>query len=137
MSGNARRISRGAALPKAPFGNVIADAVRRGERPNVFICCGSDAWDSHRIRKERIVLPPGSDPVDFDWSFMRGLEPTIIGADGDHTTLKKLAWVLLRAGCPLVALTHEDLIASAARLAEDPIKYYDRGNVIRVIFFRQ
>jgi hypothetical protein len=131
-----RKPRRSNALLLPPFGNVMLDAIRRGEKPNIFVVAGSDAWATHQIRRERIVLPPGADPAGFDWSFMRGLQPTIVGADADHATLRKLAWVLLKAGCPLVALAYEDLVASATRTAADPIKYYDRGNVIRVMFFR-
>jgi hypothetical protein len=131
-----RRPQHTARLKLPPFGNIILDAVRRGMKPNVFITAGSDAWDRHKIRRERIVLPPGEDPAAFDWSFMRGLQPFIVGDDCPHTTLRKLAWCLLRAGCPMVALAYEDLVASAIRTAAEPIKYYDRGNVIRVMFIR-
>jgi hypothetical protein len=131
------RVRSSGRLPLPPFGSRILEMIRRGEKPNVFICAGSDAWATHQLRLERIVLPPGSDPSAFDWDFMRGLQPTIVGADGNHTTLKKLAWVLLRAGCPLVALFYEDLQASALRNAAKPVEaHYRRGNVIRTMFFR-
>ena len=116
-----RKPCTGKALPRPPFGNLIIDLIRRGEKPNVFITAGGDAWHRHQFRRERIVLPPNTDPASFDWSFMRGLAPTIIGDDAPVTTLRKLAWCLLRAGCPLVCLLYKDVQCD---------------NVVRCLFFR-
>jgi len=95
--------------------------IRRGAKPNVFITAGSDSWNRFKLRKERLVLPPGIDPADYDWSFMRGLASTIIGDDAPRSTLRKLAWCLLSAGCPLVCLLYKDML---------------HGKVIHCMFFR-
>ena len=107
--------------PWPPFGAKISALIKRGEKPNVFIIAGSNAWRLHEIRSERIVLPPGEDPSDFDWTLLKGLSPTVIGDDAPRSTLRKLAWCLLRAGCPLVCVIYRDLIAE---------------NILRVNFFR-
>ncbi|GEM_PF-2183234 len=59
--------------------------------------------------------------MEFDWSLLRGLSPTVIGADAPRSTLRKLAWCLIKAGCPLVCVIYEDLLAA---------------NVVQVNFFR-
>lgn len=128
-----RKRGHAARLPLPPFGARILEAVRRGEHPNVFITAGSDAWHRHEIRTERVVLPPGEDPTAFDWTFMRGLEPTIVGDDCPMPILEKLAWCLLRVGCPLVCLGYDDAEATAARPLDERVA---RGTVVRLRFFR-
>jgi len=106
------------SLPLPPYGAAVLDAARNRRPLNTFIMAGPDAWNRHRNRADRVVLPPDASPDDFDWRVFRGCSPTVIGDGADHGRLKRLAWLLLRAGARLVCVIFDD------------------GAVTRAVFFR-
>ena len=91
-----------------PGGQAVLDALRTGRPLNTFIIAGPNSWDRHRNRLDRVVLPPDTPPDDFDWRIFKDQSPTICGYDDDHARLKRLCWLLLRAGAKLVCLIFED-----------------------------
>lgn len=109
MSADAKRQPRlGNTLPLPPGGREVLDAIRNQRRLNTFIVCGTDAWNRHKLRVDRVVLPPDASPDEFDWGIFRGQSPTVLGFDDDHERLKRLAWLLLRAGAKLICVLYED-----------------------------
>jgi hypothetical protein len=91
-------------LPLPPYGARLLDAIRRGEHTNTYICAGPDSWNQHRIRVDRVVLPPDAAPDDFDWSIFRGQQPTVIAGDAEQGRITRLIWLLLRAEVKLVCV---------------------------------
>jgi hypothetical protein len=89
--------------PLPPYGAQLLERMRYGGKPNTFIMAGANAWNDHRARIDRVVLPPDKSPDDYDWSIFQGLEPTIIADDGEKRT-RYLAWKLLEAGANLVCV---------------------------------
>ena len=68
-----------------PYGAAVLDAVRNGRTLNTFIMAGPDAWNRHKKRLDRVVLPPDASPSDFDWSFLKGQSPLVIADNADPT----------------------------------------------------
>jgi hypothetical protein len=97
-----------AARPLPPFGAAVLDAVRNGRPLNTFIMAGPDAWNRHRGRLDRVVLPPDAAPDDFDWSIFCGLAPTVIADDADQGRVKRLIWLLLRAQAKTVCVVFDE-----------------------------
>lgn len=103
VPGSVRRtLQRGRRLP--PFGAAVLKAAKAGQRTNTFIIATPDAWSYNACRTDRVVLPPDASPDDFDWSCFRGQEPTIIGGTSELPRLRRLCWLLMRAGAPLICL---------------------------------
>lgn len=110
-----KRYNKSGRKPLPPYGQQLVEAKRRREHVNCYICAGPNAWNRHRIRVDRVVLPPDAEPDDFDWSIFSGLEPTVIGDDADPTRLSRLTWLLLSAGARLVCVIfEEDGVTTAA-----------------------
>jgi hypothetical protein len=84
-------------VPLPPYGAAVLDAVRNRRPLNTFIMAGPDAWNRHRNRIDRVVLPPDASPDDFDWSIFRGQMPVVIADDAEQGRIKRLIWLLLRA----------------------------------------
>jgi hypothetical protein len=75
---------------------------------NTFIMAGPDAWNRHKNRSDRVVLPPAASPDDFDWSIFRGQAPTVIADDADQVRVKRLIWLLLRARASVVCVVFSE-----------------------------
>jgi hypothetical protein len=65
---------------------------------------GPDAWNRHKNRRDRVVLPPDASPDEYDWSIFRGQEPTVIADDAEQGRIRRLIWLLLRAGAKVVCV---------------------------------
>jgi hypothetical protein len=91
-----------------PYGARVLEAARRREPLNTYICADPDAWNTHRNRADRVVLPPDAPPDDFDWSIFRGQSPFVIAGNSDQGRIKCLIWLLLRAGATVVAVVFEE-----------------------------
>src|SRR5271166_1247138 len=85
------------SLPLPPGGAAVLAAYRDRRQLNTFICAGPDSWNRHKLRLDRVVLPPDAAPDDFDWRIFRGQEPTVIADDADQGRITRLIWLLLRA----------------------------------------
>jgi hypothetical protein len=90
-------------LPLPPYGQRVVDAIRRGENVNTFVIATRDPWNTHRRRLDKVILPANDDPALYDWSFLRGQEPTVIAGDSDQERIKQLLGLLLRARVSVVA----------------------------------
>jgi hypothetical protein len=94
-------------LPLPPGGVAVLDAVMNRRPTNTFIMAGPDAWNRHKIRTDKVVLPPNASPDEYDWGLFRGQEPTVIADDSDPERWGRLAWLLLRAGARTVCVVFE------------------------------
>jgi hypothetical protein len=92
------------ALPLPPFGGRVLDAARNGQPVNCFILAGPDAWNRHKRRVDRVVLPPDSAPDDFDWRIFRDQSPTVIADDAEQGRIMRLIWLLLHGGAKVVCV---------------------------------
>ena len=110
MSGGTakRRPRYGTVLPPPPYGAAVLDAVRNGRSLNTFIMAGPDAWNRHKTRLDRVVLPPDRSPDDFDWSIFWEQHPTVIADDAEQGRIKRLIWLLLRAGAKYVCVIFDE-----------------------------
>jgi hypothetical protein len=104
MSSTAYKRGAGKKLPLPPFGAAVLDAVLKRQPLNTYIIAGPDAWNRHRSRDDKVVLPPDASPYSFDWSIFRGQEPTIIADDADAARITDLIGLLLRAGAKLICV---------------------------------
>jgi hypothetical protein len=94
--------------PLPPFGAAVLEAVLNRRPLNTFIMAGPDAWNRHKARVDRVVLPPDQSPDAFDWTIFRGQEPTVIADDADEDRIRRLIWLLLRAGAALVCVVFKE-----------------------------
>ncbi len=101
---NARLAQRHTALPLPPFGGRLLDAVRSGRPLNTYICAGPDAWNRHKLRADRVVLPPDAQPDDFDWRIFRNQTPVVVADDAEQGRIMRLIWLLLRGGAKTVCV---------------------------------
>lgn len=103
-----KRRGAGKKLSLPPGGVAVLDAVLRREPLNTFIMAGPDAWNRHKNRVDRVVLPPDASPYSFDWSIFRGQEPVIVADDADPDRIRDLIELLLRAGAKLICVVFEE-----------------------------
>jgi hypothetical protein len=99
---SARRQLRHPAKRLPPYGQAVIDAVRSGRPLNTYICVGPKAWERHKLRLDRVVVPPESSPADFDWSIFKGQSPTVIADDADPDRVRELLRLLLKAKVSMV-----------------------------------
>lgn len=88
--------------PLPPHGAAVLDAVRHGRPVNTYIMVGPKAWDRHRQRIDKVVVPPESSPADFDWSIFKNQSPLVIADDADPERVRELLRLLLRAPVAMV-----------------------------------
>lgn len=89
--------------PLPPYGKQWLDA---GGRYGPQVICGPGAWAFAEHRKHcgfALVAPHGQDPLQFDWSLLRGRAVLLIEVGGfDTAAMERLVYALLRDGVELV-----------------------------------
>lgn len=104
----------GLRLP--PYAREVVAAKSRGERLNLFVHAGAEAWRraSGRPSPHVICLPPDKDFGDFDWSCVGGLTVTLVVWDRPGTFVCAFAEHLVRCGAERVA------VLNGPNLSRDP-----------------
>lgn len=77
-----------------------------GSRYGPQVICGPGAWAFAEHRRRcggALVAPPGQDPLQFDWSPLKGRSVVLIEVGTfDTPALERLAYAILRDGAELV-----------------------------------
>jgi hypothetical protein len=95
---SARLKHRQKRLPLPPYASQVIEIIRRDGYSNTYICADDRAWETQRIRRDRVVLPPGDDPALYDWSFLKNQSPIVYAADAEQGRIMRLLGLLLQAG---------------------------------------
>ena len=87
-----------------PFGKRLKERLRSGYQPTN----GVNIYTSWKIKSvlHAVTFPPDAQPDDFDWTFLKGQEISLINVDdtADYETLKELAVLLVKSGVKSVGL---------------------------------
>jgi len=92
-----------------PFGKRLKERMRSGSRPkngvNVYT-----SWNMGKVIPHGITFPPEASADEFDWSFLKGCEISLINTNGnaDYEKLKALAILLVESGVKSVGLIDPD-----------------------------
>lgn len=92
-----------------PFGKRLKERMIKGYRPRNGINIYT-SWNMGHNHNHGITFPPDSDPNEFDWSFLAGLEISLINTEyyAEYEKLKTLAVLLVKSGVKSVGLIDPD-----------------------------
>src|SRR3989344_4133114 len=85
-----------------PFGRDVEWKRRMGFPINLFIFCGTGAWERAQQRidyykGDALILPPGEAPERYKWP-VKNLDVLMIWPDGDYTSICRFAEILVKQG---------------------------------------
>jgi len=88
-----------------PFGKQLKDRMRKGYKPrngvNIYT-----SWIMGKKFPHAVTFPPETDPKEYNWSFLAGLDISLINTESyaDYEKLKQLAVLLVQSGARRVGL---------------------------------
>jgi len=87
-----------------PFGKRLKERMLSGHRPT------NGSWDMGRVIPHGITFPSEASPDDYDWSFLKGQDISLINTESyaDYQILKELAVLLVKSGVMRVGLIDLD-----------------------------